>query len=250
MDFQFSCCRQGTAAMEIDEDDQLDSASLPQVETEKNNGELVELLPCDKCGGHISSDEMKEHNKEMHHPNFPYRCPPHIGKRCRRRFKTEINLSIHVRKHHHAFLGERKWNCRYCDHSFVYKHSLDEHVEQFDFRCEVCGAKFHTKKTYEKHASTCLRILESWQSKDFSGSWTPPSSSLKHQSALHTPGHELPIRTAAPLVASGELLRHGCSNCHERFRNRSQLHTHLKDVHNRTPMSWLPAEPTIGTPLS
>lgn len=247
--------------VKIEEDNEMDFSSAPwhdplspKVKTEENNDEPVDLLPCDLCFGKFSSDEMELHINSVHDDTtFPYRCPERIGNKCKKRYATEHGLGTHFRRYHQKSLGERKWMCpgRNCRRSFFFKRSLDEHVEEHDFKCEACGKEYHVRALYEGHLKVCKGSTDDYECEHCGRSFVrkyywenhhcakglasvdSASSEPQPQTTLSTPGE------TASTIASGELLPHGCSDCSERFGNRAKLHKHLKDVHNREPLAWL-----------
>ena len=160
---------------------------------------------CDSCGkafsqagnlkGHINTvhglkdpskvNEKSQDNKSVYEESKKLSCK-YCGKSC-----TKWSLNIHIKNTHEGKKGDKIFQCKFCDKSFIFGHNL----------------LVHTKKMHQinqKKIKTKLNSIDDIN---------PQEENIEPKS-----------------VPEGEI-KCKYSNCHKSYSNDSALRAHVKSVH-------------------
>lgn len=137
-----------------------------------------------------------------------YICP-YCGKNC----NVNSALKIHIRTH----TGEKPFKCDICDARFIQSINLKRHVLSYHkndepYACNICGKKFRVLVYLKSHEVT--------HSKDRPFQCEACGAMFKRKSDLRS--HRRVHNSVKP---------YGCNTCHNKFKTSNDLKAHML-IHN------------------
>ncbi|XP_067947992.1 zinc finger protein 3 homolog [Watersipora subatra] len=106
--------------------------------------------PCPHCEmSFMRMFELQRHITVRHTNEKLFECGE-----CGKRFALKLYLKNHIRSRHQPD-SEKPYGCRHCGYRCILQSMLNRHMERHindkNFKCEVCGQYFHTVKHLELH---------------------------------------------------------------------------------------------------
>ena len=115
------------------------------IETEINNEIYRKKFKCDNCGKMLSTKGSLQVHMQLHTGKFSHYC-----EKCRRGFSGATHYERHMRSH-----AGLKYQCDYCDKTFVdkgkLKHHLSVHTGEYKFKCDKCNKGFNARFRFLEH---------------------------------------------------------------------------------------------------
>ncbi|XP_039491185.1 zinc finger protein 239 [Drosophila santomea] len=100
---------------------------------------------CDLCGKSFNYITGLKDHKLVHTDECPFECPE-----CKRRFKNNARLKIHLDTH-----SAEIYECTVCGLKLKTRRTFNKHKlvhsDTRQFKCEVCGSSFKRSKTLKAH---------------------------------------------------------------------------------------------------
>ena len=109
-------------------------------------------FPCELCGKLFGQQSyLINHIARHRNPSSElFYCST-----CKKRFKTQDNLNLHIKALHMSSPGQKPYQCELCNKTFINITGLRSHqaVHEKDtpFCCNICKVQFKRKHSLERH---------------------------------------------------------------------------------------------------
>ncbi|XP_063055883.1 zinc finger protein 836-like [Engraulis encrasicolus] len=231
----------------------LHSQSLPKLERPV---EKKPLYQCDVCGKILGNKQNLTIHKKRNTDEQPDACKQkrkkilHQCDVCGKILSKKGRLIAHKLMH----TGERPYGCQYCDKTFRYRSSLDQHQWQHSttpearpcFECDLCGKKFVNKGSLVIHKglhADTSRFACKYCDKTFA-----LRSLLRSHMSVHTAEkRHVCTQCGAAFTQSGNLRAHmrthsqerpfKCTVCNKAYRTKAHLKIHSRKHTGERPYS-------------
>ncbi|XP_044729499.1 zinc finger protein OZF-like [Chrysoperla carnea] len=195
------------------------------------------VFSCKICGRLFKRKEHCMSHQSTHSDDKSFSC-----QNCGKLFRLKEYLSRHKRKNPEC-RDELEFKCTHCDKIFKNQYSLDCHMkthitpDQYKYKCEVCGRKFHAIVHYKCH----ILVHEKTASvKDYicdqCGKIFKSQPLLNSHLVSHTQGSPYTCEVCSKRYKSTAALKqhqlthsgkfHECEVCGKKFTRRGQLTIH------------------------
>lgn len=175
---------QTTIKSEVENDSlQTTENTFDGVETTKARSRgRITIFSCDNCGEIFKNTKLLINHCKDEHGMARSAVRPFKCLQCDRRFPSSSNLGQHeklhvgekkhictfcgrgfvrgsdLKVHEKTHLNQREYKCPFCGESFnalknLRIHKIIKHVDRstWNYQCEQCGRRFHTKSNYDAH---------------------------------------------------------------------------------------------------
>lgn len=140
------------------------------------------MYMCTYCGKQILSLSGFIGHQRLHTKELPYEC-----KVCNKKFRTKTNLTCHTRIH----TGEKPYKCTICPkrfrmYNFLYNHKLSHGGNNIKkFVCKLCGMSTVYKENLDTHMRTVHMQIINFDCKICSESFTKITLFKAHMMDAH-----------------------------------------------------------------
>lgn len=189
-------------------------------------------FPCKLCQLSFTTRNKLKVHEMTHNGREPFKCEI-----CSKEFHSKIRLGAHriTMKHIKAEPAEKniskpdrqyKHSCKYCDYrcdniSCMKKHEM-KHTGERPYQCEYCEHKSKSKTELSYHQAAKHATGEPWKCDVCKASFTTNWFLKQHRDEEHYGVEKKEKEKEKPV----------CAQCESTFDCKTDLHKHMKSVHN------------------